>query len=156
MAIEVGKPAPAFTLLNKGRERITQESFPGKHIVLAFYPLAFTGGCTSEMQAFRDTSYRFEKANAQVLGVSVDSWAAAGEFQEKLGAEFPLLSDFPKNETGKAFEVHNEAAGIHGRTTVVIDKDGIVRSVFSEARDFAAHPVAALEALKEIGEDTSE
>lgn len=156
MAIEVGKPAPPFTLLNKGRERVNQDSFPGKHIVLAFYPLAFTGGCTSEMQAFRDTSYRFEKANAQVLGVSVDSWAAAGEFQEKLGAEFPLLSDFPKNETGKAYDVFNEQAGIHGRTTVVIDKDGIVRKVFSEARDFTAHPVAALEALAELGEDTAE
>lgn len=156
MAIEVGQPAPPFSVLNKNRERLTNESFPGKHIVLAFYPLAFTGGCTSEMQAFRDTNYRFEKANAQVIGVSVDSWASAGEFQEKLGADFPIASDFPKNETGKAYEVYNEAVGIHGRTTVVIDKDGIVRSVFNEARDFTAHPVVALETLKELGEDTSE
>ncbi|MFN0095021.1 MAG: redoxin domain-containing protein [Dehalococcoidia bacterium] len=44
MAIEVGQPAPAFTLLGKGREQITNASYPGKHIVLAFYPLAFTGG----------------------------------------------------------------------------------------------------------------
>lgn len=40
----IGEPAPAFSLLNKTRERITNESFPGKHLVLAFYPLAFTGG----------------------------------------------------------------------------------------------------------------
>lgn len=44
MTIEVGQPAPAFTLRNKKREEITGESFPGKHLVLAFYPLAFTGG----------------------------------------------------------------------------------------------------------------
>ncbi len=44
MAVEVGKPAPAFTLLNKKREQVTLESFPGKHLVLAFYPMAFTGG----------------------------------------------------------------------------------------------------------------
>ena len=44
MAIEVGAAAPPFSLLNKTRERVTNESFPGKHIVLAFYPLAFTGG----------------------------------------------------------------------------------------------------------------
>lgn len=44
MAIEIGQPAPAFSLRNKKREEITGESFPGKHLVLAFYPLAFTGG----------------------------------------------------------------------------------------------------------------
>ena len=108
------------------------------------------------MQAYRDTTYRFEKANAQVLGISVDSWAVAGEFQEKLGLEFPLVSDFPKNEAGRTYGVFNEAAGIHARTTIVIDRDGIVRSIFSEPRDFSAHPGKALETLAEIGEDTSE
>ena len=44
MTLEIGKPAPAFTLRSKDREEVTRESFPGKHLVLAFYPLAFTGG----------------------------------------------------------------------------------------------------------------
>lgn len=44
MALEIGAPAPPFTLLNKDREKVTLDSFPGKHLVLAFYPLAFTGG----------------------------------------------------------------------------------------------------------------
>jgi peroxiredoxin len=44
MPLDVGQPAPAFTLLNKDREQIRLDSFPGKHLVLAFYPLAFTGG----------------------------------------------------------------------------------------------------------------
>jgi peroxiredoxin len=44
MAAEVGQPAPPFSLLNKTREPVTHESYPGKHLVLAFYPLAFTGG----------------------------------------------------------------------------------------------------------------
>jgi peroxiredoxin (alkyl hydroperoxide reductase subunit C) len=99
------------------------------------------------MTAFRTHTDRFVEANAQVLGVSVDSFAAAGEFEEKLGLEFPLLSDFPRNEAGKAFGVFNEAAGIHNRTTVVVDKDGIVRGVYVEARDFESHPVKALEIL---------
>jgi peroxiredoxin (alkyl hydroperoxide reductase subunit C) len=90
------------------------------------------------------------EANAQVLGVSVDSFAAAGEFQDKLGLEFPLLSDFPRNETGKAFGVYNEAAGILNRTTVVIDKDGIVRGIYAEPRDFESHPVKALEILASL------
>jgi peroxiredoxin len=108
------------------------------------------------MQAFRDTAYRFEKANAQVLGISVDSWASAGEFQEKLGLEFPLLSDWPKNEAGRAYGVLNEQFSFHNRTTVVVDRDGIVREVFVEARQFDAHPMRALEVLASLGEDTSE
>lgn len=103
------------------------------------------------MTAFRTHTDRFGEANAQVLGISVDSFAAAGEFEEKLGLEFPLLSDFPKNTTGKAFGVYNEDFGIMSRTTVVIDRDGIVRGVYTEARDFESHPVKALEMLAGLG-----
>lgn len=103
------------------------------------------------MTAFRTHTDRFAEANAQVLGISVDSFAAAGEFEEKLGLEFPLLSDFPKNATGKAFDVYNEDLGIMSRTTVVIDRDGVVRGVYTEARDFESHPVKALEMLAELG-----
>jgi len=103
------------------------------------------------MTAFRTHTDRFAEANAQVLGISVDSFAAAGEFEEKLGLEFPLLSDFPKNATGKAFDVYNEDLGIMSRTTVVIDRDGVVRGVYTEARDFESHPVKALEMLAGLG-----
>ncbi|MCC6959942.1 MAG: redoxin domain-containing protein [Dehalococcoidia bacterium] len=99
------------------------------------------------MTAFRTHTDRFVEANAQVLGISVDSFAAAGEFQEKLGLEFPLVSDFPKMATGRAFGVYNEDFGIMNRTTVVIDKDGIVRGIHVEARDFESHPLKALEIL---------
>lgn len=105
------------------------------------------------MTAFRDTNYRFEKANAQVLGVSVDSTAAVGEFESKLGLEFPLLSDFPRNETGKTYGVFNEDYGVHMRTTFVIDKDRVIRDIFVEPRDFAAHASHALQVLKDMGED---
>ena len=103
------------------------------------------------MTAYRTHTDRFVEANAQVLGISVDSFASAGEFEEKLGLEFPLLSDFPKNEMGRAYGVFNEAASIHNRTTIVVDKDGIVRGIYAEARDFESHPVKALEILAELG-----
>ncbi len=93
------------------------------------------------------------RANAQVLGVSVDSFAAAGEFEAKLGLEFPLLSDFPKNQAGRDFGVFNEPFGIHNRTTVVIDKDGVVRGVHAEPRDFESHAPFAIEVLKGLGEN---
>jgi peroxiredoxin len=107
------------------------------------------------MTAFRDTNYRFQKANAQVLGISVDSYAVAGEFEAKLGLDFPLLSDFPQNRTGRDYGVFNEAFGVNNRVTVVIDRDRIVRGIYAEPRDFESHPVHALEVLATMGEDTS-
>jgi peroxiredoxin len=103
------------------------------------------------MQAFRDTHYRFAEANAQVLGISVDSFAAAGEYQDKLGLEFPLLSDFPRNQTGRDYGVYDENYGIDRRTTVVIDENHIVRDVYEEARDFTSHPAHALDVLESLG-----
>lgn len=102
------------------------------------------------MTAFRTWTDRFTEANAQVLGVSVDSWAVAGEFEEKLGLEFPLTSDFPKHQAGRDYGVYNEDAGIHARTTVVIDKDHIIRDIYVEPRDFESHPVHALEVLAKL------
>ncbi len=99
------------------------------------------------MTAFRTHTDRFVEADAQVLGISVDSFAAAGEFEDKLGLEFPLLSDFPRNDTGRAYGVFNDAFGVHTRTTIVIDKDRIVRDVYVEPRDFESHAVHALEVL---------
>jgi glutaredoxin-dependent peroxiredoxin len=108
------------------------------------------------MTAFRDSNYRFQKANAQVLGISVDSPAAAGEFQNKLGLDFPLLSDFHRNETGKTYGAYNDQYGVHMRTTFVIDKDRIIRDIFTEPRDFPAHATHSLEVLATMGEDTAE
>jgi peroxiredoxin len=99
------------------------------------------------MTAYRTHSMAFEEANAQVLGISVDSFACAGEFADKLGLEFPLLSDFPRNQAGRDYGVFNEQFGIHNRTTVVIDEQGIVRDIYVEPRDFESHPVHALEVL---------
>jgi peroxiredoxin len=102
------------------------------------------------MTAFRTHTDRFVEADAQVLGISVDSYASAGEFEEKLGLEFPLLSDFPRNETGRAYGAFNEAVGVHNRVTIVIDKDRVVRDIYVEPRDFESHPVHALEVLERL------
>ena len=105
------------------------------------------------MTAFRTHTDAFVRANAQVLGISVDSFAAAGEFEDKLGLEFPLLSDFPRNQAGRDYGTFNEQFGIHNRTTIVVDKDRIVRDIYVEPRDFESHPVHAIEALVLLGEN---
>ena len=104
------------------------------------------------MTAFRTHTDAFVRANAQVLGVSIDSFAAAGEFQAKLGLEFPLLSDWPKYQAGRDYGSFNEQFGFHNRTTVVIDRDGVVRDVYADPRDFESHAPHALDALKAMGE----
>jgi peroxiredoxin len=105
------------------------------------------------LTAFRTQTDAFTRANAQVLGISVDSFAAAGEYQQKLGLEFPLLSDFPRNQVGRDYGVYNEQFGIHNRTTIVIDRDGIVRDIYVEPRDFESHPLHALDVLRAMGEN---
>lgn len=105
------------------------------------------------MTAFRTWTDSFRRANAQVLGISVDSFASAGEYQSKLGLEFQLLSDFPRNQAGKDYGVFNEQFGVHNRTTIVIDKDRIVRDIYFEPRDFESHAPHALEVLRSMGEN---
>lgn len=102
------------------------------------------------MTAYRTHEAAFEEANAQVLGISVDSFASAGEFEKQLGLNFPLLSDFPKHEAGKAYGVYMEEAGINNRVSFVIDTDRIIRDVYEEVRDTESHPVHVLEVLKNL------
>ncbi len=104
------------------------------------------------MTAFRTHTDAFATANAQVLGISIDSFAAAGEFQDKLGLEFPLAGDWPKYQAGKDYGTLNEQFGFFNRTTFVIDREGIIRDIYADPRDFESHAPHALEALKALGE----
>ena len=62
-------------------------------------------------------------------------------------------SNFPKYQAGRDYGVYNEQFGIHGRTTVIVDREGIVRSIHSEVRDFESHPTNALDVLRSLGEN---
>lgn len=130
MAIEVGQEAPDFTLKNPDNEDVTLSSFRGKkNVVLVFFPLAFSGVCTKQLGAIGEHEARYAGDDAQVIGVSVDSRFALGRFAEDLGLKDTiLLADFePKGEVARSYGVYLESAGISGRATFVIDKEGIVR-----------------------------
>jgi peroxiredoxin len=85
-----------------------------------------------------------------VLGVSVDSWASAGVFQDQVCTDIPLLSDFPKNQASRDYGVYNEETGNCRRVTFVIDKDRKVRGWY-ESREAETHPEEALRVLESIG-----
>lgn len=84
-----------------------------------------------------------------MLGISVDTFAAANHFCEHMQLKFPLLGDWPKYETGKQYGVFMEERSIYGRTTFVIDTEGVVRAKIEE-RDPLQHAPRALEAVKAL------
>jgi peroxiredoxin len=127
--IEVGEPAPDFTLKDQNNEEVTLSAFRGQQAVLiVFYPLAFTGICTGELCVVRDDMSSFQNDDVQVLTVSVDSAYSHKVFSQREGYEFPLLSDFwPHGAVAKAYGVFNDITGFANRGTFLVDKEGIVR-----------------------------
>ena len=140
MAAAVGSNAPDFTLMNQDREPVTLSQLKGKPVVLAFFPAAFSSVCQKELCTFRDSMDALNKANAQVFGISVDTFFALKAFQDQQKLEFPLLSDFNK-EVIREYGVFNEdmigLKGIAKRAVFVLDKDGVVRyrEVLEDARN---------------------
>lgn len=130
MAIEVGQEAPDFTLKGPGGDEVTLSSFRGKkNVVLVFFPLAFSGICTTQLSGIAAHSSEYADADAQVLGVSVDSHHANTAFAKSLGlTDAMLLADFqPRGATAQAYGVYMDGPGISKRASFVIDKQGIVR-----------------------------
>ena len=140
MSVDVGSTAPDFTLTNQDRQPVTLSAQRGKPVVLAFIPAAFSSVCAKEMCTFRDSMAQLAKANAQVFGISVDTFFTLKAFHDQQQLPFPLLSDFNK-QVIREYGVFNEdmigLKGIAKRATFVIDKDGIVQhaEVLEDARN---------------------
>jgi peroxiredoxin len=126
MPIAVGQPAPDFALKDQSQKEIKLADFAGKrNVVLIFYPLDFSPTCTNEHACFVNDLKHFEKLDAQVLGLSVDSAWAHKAFAEKMGITYPLLADFnPRGAVGDKFGVYHADKGITGRAIAIIDKAG--------------------------------
>lgn len=139
-SVKVGDPAPDFDLawfapvgdpkeLKYEPKRIKLSDFKGKqNVVVAFFPAAFSPGCTNEMKQYQTSHGTFTAANTKVLGVSVDSTWSNRAFREQLGVEFPILSDW-KREAAAAYGLLDTNSGVARRATFVVDKAGVVRKV---------------------------
>ena len=151
MPVQVGEPAPDFTLKDSDRHDVTLSSFRGKkNVVLVFYVLAFTGGCRNELIAFRDHNAEFERLEAQVMGISVDTFMSLGVFAHSIDLNFPLLSDFPDHKATKAYGTYDPATGTSRRVTYVVDKLGVIRSEIVSDEDMHRHAQEALEAVEKL------
>ena len=140
MTVDVGSAAPDFTLMNEERQSVTLSAQRGRPIVLAFFPAAFSSVCQKELCTFRDQLARLNHVQAQVYGISVDTFFALKAFHDAQGLNFPLLSDFNK-QVIRDYGVYNEdMIGLHGiskRAVFVLDADGVVRyrEVLQDARN---------------------
>ena len=148
--VSVGDRAPDFALPSASGEVVHLSDFVGKrNVVLYFYPKDETPGCTAEACAFRDSYEVFKDAGAEVIGVSSDSEESHQRFSARYRLPFILLSD-QGGAVRKRYDVPATFGLLPGRVTYVIDKQGIVRHIFSSQANIGKHISDALETLRTL------
>jgi peroxiredoxin len=129
----VGDTAPPFSVKSTSGDTVSLDQLKGKkNVLLAFFPLAFTGVCTTENCAFSEDYSKFETRDTAVLPISVDSIPTLNEFRAKHGMKHHLLSDF-KRDVGRAYGVLDEDKFFTKRAYFLIDKQGKLRWKHVEA-----------------------
>jgi peroxiredoxin len=132
MTLQKGDKAPSFSLLNTEKKEVKLEDFKGKNLIVHFFPLAFTGVCTTQLCTVRDAISMYKNDNVDVLAISVDSLFVLDKFKSEQNLSFDLLSDFNKTVSASydsLFEVF-PAFGMQGvskRAAFVIDREGTVQ-----------------------------
>lgn len=149
MALQVGDKAPAFTLFNTEKKPVSLSDYSGKNVVVLFFPLAFTGVCTTELCSVRDDIAHYETIGAEVLAISVDSLFTLEQFKIAQNYNFPLLSDFNKTTSTAYDSIYEDFVlgmkGVSKRSAFVIDGEGIIR--YAEVLDNAGN-VPNFDAIK--------
>lgn len=141
MELKVGDKAPNFTLRNTQKEEVSLENYKGKNVVLLFFPLAFTGTCTTELCSMRDDIATYENLNAEILAVSVDSLFTLEQYKKMHNYNFQLLSDFNKNVSRAYGALYEDFVldmkGVSKRSAFVINKEGVINyaEVLEKASD---------------------
>lgn len=129
--IKVNDLAPDFKLQDTSREFVSLSDYKGKrNVVLLFYPLAFSSVCTAELCSTRDNMKLYEAFDAEVLGISIDSFFVQKAFKDSQNLNFKLLSDFNKTASRDYGILQDDFFGMIGvakRSAFVIDKEGVVR-----------------------------
>ena len=150
MNIQIGQQAPDFTLFNTEKNKISLSDYKGKNVVILFFPLAFTGTCTTEMCHMRDHMSLYNGFNAEIIGISVDSLFVLDRFKKENNLDFTLLSDFNKTackDYGCLYEMFSfEMQGVSKRAAFIVDQDGNIQ--YAEVLESAGE-LPNFEALQE-------
>ncbi len=157
MKIEVGQPAPDFTLYDSGKKQVTLSEQRGHNVLLLFFPLAFTSTCTKELCSVRDNIAWYNNVDAKVYGISVDALHTLARYKEDQQLNFTLLSDFNKDVSALYDTIYEmfgyNMRGVSKRSAFVIDKQGIVR--YAEVLENAGE-VPDLTAIQKVLKELSQ
>jgi thioredoxin-dependent peroxiredoxin len=150
-----GATAPTFKLVTNEGKEASLSDFAGKWVVLYFYPKDFTSGCTLQAHNFQRDLEKYNKINAVILGVSVDTAESHKEFCAKEGLNFKLLADIG----GKVSEAYGSIMEYNGakysaRNTFIIDPKGKIAKVFEKVK-VAPHSEEVLTALADLQKSAS-
>ena len=146
----VGEPAPDFTLKTIGLKDVSLKTYRGKNVVLLFYPLDWTPGCSTCMPAFDRRIRDFEAANTQVVGISTDSPFSHENWAKSVGiSHYPLLSDMQRS-VARAYGVYWPDWNANVRATFVIDKQGVIRFVERYGKGELPDPDKILAEVKKL------
>lgn len=150
--IEVGQTAPDFTLRDQNREAFTLSAYRGnKAVLIVFYPFAFTGICTSELNRIREQLPIFQNDDVQVITISCDSVYSQKVFSLREDLEFPLLADhWPHGEVAQRYGVFNAEGGFANRGTFLVDRAGVVRFAEMNAIGEGRDPDTWIAAIKSL------
>ena len=128
MILSKGNIAPPFALFATPDQKLSLSDLEGKPVILAFYPADWSPVCGDQMALYNETLKLFNKFNAQLIGISVDSKWCHMAFSENRNLDFPLLSDFePKGAVSRLYGAYNENTGECKRALFVIDAKGVIQ-----------------------------
>lgn len=126
--LPVDTEAPDFALRDANGNTVRLSDYRGKNVVLVFYPLDWSPGCSDQLSLYQNDIKEFEKANVQLIGISVDSIYSHGAWTAVRGLTFPLLSDFqPKGEVARKYGVMRDSDGFSERALYIVDTNGYIR-----------------------------
>ena len=132
--LKAGDKAPAFSLEASDGKTYTLEQFKGKSgVVIAWFPKAFTKGCTKECKSLRENSKALKELKIAYFTASVDTAEENTKFAKSLDLDYPILSD-PDKKVAKAYGVMNPERGVAKRWTFYIDKEGVIKSIDKEIK----------------------
>jgi peroxiredoxin Q/BCP len=147
--LQEGDKAPVFKLPDQDGKEIDMAEHIGKKVlVIYFYPKDFTSGCTMEAHAFREMHESFQKEGAEIFGISGDSVESHKKFAIEHELPFELLSD-KGNKVRDMYGAYG-LAHIVGRVTYVVDKQGVIRMVFSSNLQPKDHVERSIEKVREL------
>ncbi|MGB4774280.1 MAG: peroxiredoxin [Daejeonella sp.] len=140
MALTIWQKAPDFKLFNSELKETSLSDYQGKKLIIHFFPMAFTGVCTTQLCTMRDNFGYYNGLGAEVIAISVDSPFTLAKFKADNNYQFPLLSDFNK-EVSKAYgAIYDEFVfnlkGVSKRAAFVLNENQEI--VYAEVLESAS------------------